>query len=46
MDYSKSNRWDAAQKESLEENASLRKVVRERVDTALQRGRRPLWSNP
>jgi hypothetical protein len=41
MDYSKSNRWDAAQKESLEENASLRKVVRERVDAALQRGRRP-----
>jgi len=40
MDYSKSNRWDEAQMRCLKENASLRKVVRDRVETALRRGRR------
>jgi hypothetical protein len=40
MDYSKSNRWDAAHMESLKENASLREVVRMRAEAALRR-RRP-----
>jgi hypothetical protein len=41
MDYCKSNRWDAAQMESLKENVARRKIVRERVETALRAGRRP-----
>jgi hypothetical protein len=40
MDYSKSNRWDADQMESLKQNAPLRKAVRERVVAALQHGQR------
>jgi hypothetical protein len=39
MDYSKSNRWDAAHMESLKENASLREAVRMRAEAALRRGR-------
>jgi hypothetical protein len=42
MDYCKSNRWDVAQMDALKENAARRKVVRERVETALRAGRRPL----
>lgn len=41
MDYSKSNRWDVAQMESLKQNASIRKVIRDRVEAALKRGRGP-----
>ena len=41
MDYCKSNRWDVAQMESLKANATLRKGVRDRVETSLRQGRRP-----
>jgi hypothetical protein len=41
MDYSKSNRWDAAQMESLQANVTLRKAVRDRVEASLRLGRRP-----
>jgi hypothetical protein len=41
MDHCKSNRWDADQMESLKENAARRKIVRERVESALLAGQRP-----
>jgi hypothetical protein len=41
MDHCKSSRWDAAQMESLKENAVRRKSVRERVEAALRAGQRP-----
>jgi hypothetical protein len=41
MDYCKSNRWDAAQMESLKANATLRRAVRDRVEVSLRRSRQP-----